>query len=90
MTIACVDGSFRATGQSAPVLLHGCFNLSLSGPFVAQLELQRSFDGGITWRTVEVLTASGERIGDEPERRIAYRLACTSHTSGTVNYRLSQ
>ena len=52
---AVVSGSFSATGQSAPFVFWGPFNLVLygnSGPngnWNGTVRLERSFDGGTTW-----------------------------------------
>ena len=96
--------TFTATGQSASFLADGigdlvdrAFNISLWGTFVATVQLERSFDNGTTWLP---LTANGSQVYrfsapcsepcDETEAGVLYRLNCTSFTSGTVNYRISQ
>ncbi len=91
------SGSFAATGQSAPVVLYGDFNVSLWGAFVGTVALERSFDGGTTWLPVSSAagtaaswTAPVSTTWTEPEHNVAYRLNCTAYTSGTINYRLSQ
>lgn len=91
-------GAFTATGQSAGVLIRGKFNLALWGTFVASLALERSFDGGTTWLNCSLdaagspntLTVPVALIAEEPEPGVLYRLNCSSHTSGTVNWRISQ
>ena len=90
MSIVEVTGTFTATGQSSTVVLAKDFNLSLSGTFVATVAVQRSFDEGVTWKTVESYTDEIESIGFEPESGVNYRLNCTAYTSGTVTYRLSR
>lgn len=90
MTIALVDGSFTGVGNSNPVCLKDGFNLSIDGTFNATVVLQRSFDSGSTWHLVERFTAPVQLTGHEPEAYISYRLVCTGHTSGTIQYRLSQ
>ena len=91
MSIIEVTSTFTGTGQSSTVVLAKDFNLSLSGTFVATVAIQRSFDDGATWKTVESYTAEIESTGFEPEGGGAlYRLNCTAYTSGTVTYRLSR
>lgn len=90
MTVALLNGSFTGTGASSSVTIHGCFNLSLSGFGSATVAVERSFDDGSTWVSVESFTADAERIGREPENRVEYRLNCTAYTSGTINYRISK
>ena len=97
-----VTGTFAATGQSAVFSPQGInpvsrpFNLSLWGTFAATVQLERSFDGA-TWlpltalgTAVYVFTAPCSETAEETEMGVVYRLNCTSYTSGTVNYRLSQ
>ncbi len=90
MTVALVEGTFQGSGVSENVYLHRKFNVSLSGTFSADVELQRSFDGGVTWRSVARFSAPIEGMGEEAETYVFYRLNCTNFASGTVTYRLSQ
>lgn len=85
-----VAQSFSGTGQSAPVELRGFFNLSLSGFGSATVALERSFDAGATWKTVESFAADLEDTFFEAERGVLYRLRCSQHTAGTIAGRLSQ
>lgn len=64
----------------------------------ATVNLERSFDGGVTWITCGVggagqlasyATLPISIVGGEPEKVVLYRLNCIAYTSGTVNYRLS-
>lgn len=89
-------GTFVATGQSTTFqAAHGKFNMSLWGAFVATVQLERQIDG-TNWLPCTNLgasvtfTAPCTEVIDEPETSVSYRLNCTSYTSGTVNYRLSQ
>ena len=50
--IALLAGSFAGTGTSAALALRGDYNLSLAGFGTATVALQRSFDGGVTWRAL--------------------------------------
>lgn len=90
MTVALVEGTFQGPGVSESVYLHRKFNVSLSGTFSASLDLQRSFDGGVTWLSVARFTQPMEGMGEEAETYVFYRLSCTDHASGVVSYRLSQ
>lgn len=53
------------------------------------MNLERSFDDGSTWLVVDTFTASAERRVDDPDGSVIYRLNCTSWSSGTIAYRLS-
>jgi hypothetical protein len=94
---AALAGTFTATGQSAAVNLGRYFNLSLWGTFSAVVSLERSFDGGTTWLnctradgTANSFSAAASLVCEEPEAGVLYRLNCTTYTSGTVSWRLSQ
>ena len=74
------------------------FNISLWGTFVGTVKLERSFDGGTTWLPKTVGTDASlytwsapiSMSDEEGEDGVAYRLNCTSFTSGSISYRLSQ
>lgn len=90
-----VTGTFTGTGASSSIRVgqrtgNGEFNIHLSGTWVGTVDLQRSFDNGTTWVDVadESYTANTDRVGDEPENGVLYRLNCSAYTSGTVTYRL--
>ena len=105
MANAVVTGSFTATGQSTSFLAYGRFNILLygnSGPngaWTGTVRLERSFDGGTTWIVAGVGGAGQQAswntgadvsvVADEPEMGVLYRLNCTAHAAGTINYRLS-
>lgn len=91
-----ISGTFTATGTSDENFAQdGDFNLSLSGTFLATVELQRSFDEKSTWVTVDIFTTITEKTGSSSTRNrlnvpVAYRLECTTHTSGTVIFVVNQ
>lgn len=97
MTIARISGSFAGTGASPAIALRGKFNFSLSGFGSATVRLERSFDGGSSWKVVSKpdlsaasFTADVDGVGEEPEIGLVYRFNCTVHSSGTIAYRVSQ
>ena len=68
--------------------------------FVAAVQIERSFDGGLTWLVCN-LGSSGTLASysagtpvsltfGEPEKNVLYRPNCTAYSSGTINYRVSQ
>ncbi len=77
---------------SNTIKLHGYYNLSLSGTWVATVHLQRSFDNGTNWMDIDSYTANTELVGHEPELGILYRAGVKTgnYTSGTVVIRISQ
>jgi hypothetical protein len=91
-------GTFTATGggQAIPVRQDD-LNLSLWGTFSASITLERSFDNGTTWLPCTyidgsplVWTGPMSTGFAESESGTQYRFNCTSYSSGTVNYRISQ
>jgi len=89
MSIAQMTGTFGATGTSASFAAEPKFNISVSGFGTATVALQRSFDDGSSWKTIESYTADTEKYATEVEAGVLYRLNCTAYTSGTIAYRLS-
>jgi hypothetical protein len=97
-----VTGTFTETGQSDSVvggLLEGpqknhmpagLMTMSLSGFGGATVALQRSFDDGTTWLTVESYTVDTEVNIETPAHSTLYRLNCTAHASGTIAYMLGR
>lgn len=94
-----VTGTFAATGSSALFTAQPGFSIwvKLSGTFVATVQVERCSDG--TTGTAQVLTVNGsqfavftgpcqEVVSAEGDAGVAYRLTCTSYTSGTVTYQI--
>ena len=94
-----VAGTFAATGQSASFapLAGRAFNISLWGTFTSTIQLERSFDGGMTWLPITAAgaqlykwTAPASESNQDDEANVQYRLDCTVFTSGAASYRISQ
>lgn len=93
MTSVVIEVSFTATGSSGPIKVQGEFNISLdfsTGSGVGQVDLERSFDNGTTFKpaAVDSYQDDNEKVGSSPEL-IMYRLTCSTYTSGTIAGRLS-
>ena len=91
MSIALLEVDFTSTTNSSNIALSGDFNLSLdftTGAGVGTVDLQRSFDEGVTWETTDSISANDERIGLAVSN-LLWRFNCT-HTSGTIACRLEQ
>lgn len=83
-----ISGSFSSTGQSDKDLFGiGPFNVSISGGS-GTVRVERSFDGGSTWKVVKSITGDYEGIGFEAEHGTHYRVNCTVFTSGPIEYRV--
>ncbi len=93
MSLGKVEKNITAQNTfSDPISIRGKFNLSISGTWAATVFLQRSFDNGANYVDVESYTANIEKIGEELESGILYRVGVKTggFTSGTVVCRLSQ
>lgn len=98
MTIL-ISGTISAVSDTSSEIVTGPTNLLLV--FIgakALIELQRSFDGGVTWHVLSINNAGHPAcyrrnvnlVFNEPESGVKYRLSCIEHTAGTINYRISQ
>lgn len=93
------SGTLTAAGPSKSVspAIGRDFNVTLSGTFGATLQLERSFDNGSTWVPYTYIDGSSMTWSApmstsfaEGEQGVEYRLNCTSYSSGTIAYRISQ
>lgn len=82
--MAKITKSFTGTGDSTAIDLGGDFSVSISGTFDATVNLQRSFDDGATWHTIEAFTDIAEKVGIESSTQVKYRFNCSSFASGTA------
>ncbi len=62
-------------------------SISVGGTFTATIALQRSFDRGATYETVESYTAPVAKNMEVAENQFV-RLACTAYTNGSPTLRL--
>lgn len=71
-----------------------------NGNWTGSIQLERSFDGGTRWFVCGVGGSGSQAVYNtanqdvsivvsEPEEGVAYRLNCTTLSSGTINYRFS-
>lgn len=92
-----VSGTFSSPGSSTSINnFRGDYNVTLSGAFSGVVQIERSFDAGTSWSpitalgTLIALNGPCSEIFSEPEASVRYRLTCTSLSSGTISYRISQ
>jgi hypothetical protein len=91
-----VIGELEEVAISDAVYVFGEFNASLSGTFVATMQLVRSLDNGASFQPLTALgnsftfTGPCEEVFNEPQPGVLYAWECTSYTSGTVEYRIGQ
>lgn len=81
------SGAFTATGASDAVSFDEG-QMSLSGTFVATVDLQVSHDGGTNWHDVdgENHTGATDKIVEAGAEDTLYRWNCSVFTSGPVAY----
>jgi hypothetical protein len=88
--MAVSTGTFTSVGSSASASVTGAFNVSISGidPYKpVSINLERSFDAGATWKKVKTYVNDVEASDNEPES-VLYRLRCTYHNGGPIEYRV--
>lgn len=104
MSTVIIEGQLTATGATSPLPVSDSaipsrnININIAGTFSASIDVERSFDNGLSWNKVSknadgataTYTAPCSLQAMETEIGVAYRLNCTSYTSGTILYRLSR
>lgn len=96
---AVISGAFAGTGTSDAFVFYGSFNVVIYGTWAATVQLERSFDGGVTWVVCGVGGSGAQAVWStgadisislaEFEKGVAYRLHCSAYTSGAPTYRMS-
>ena len=91
-----VSTNLEALGRTPSARIQGNFNHSLDGTFIATLQLEKSYDNGLTWNpitaggSVTTYTTPVEELYSEPEFGTLYCWNCTAYTSGIIIARISQ
>ncbi len=92
---ATITGSFTGTGSSSTtaVQLYRSYTVNTHGKWTGVIEIQRSYDSGSNWATVNDPFSSASdgnlTLGDiEDVDDAIYRITCTAYTSGTCRYTL--
>jgi hypothetical protein len=85
-----LTGALSAVGASSAAVFKGEFSFWVYGTFVGTVQLEASFDNGVTWVALYSTTSRDRKLCDEPEDGILYRVSMTAYTSGTANFRISQ
>jgi hypothetical protein len=93
-----INGTFITTGSSATLEVQSgrTFEFTTENVWHAHLKLERSYDGGSTWRDASKLFNINtlndghiHYIDQETIGNAIYRVTCTAFGSGTVGYTLS-
>lgn len=96
---ALISGTFTGTGTSATSAIEGAANLLITfhGTAIGEVVFERSFDGVnyyplTTQMTGEqsIYTQEVNKVFNEPEAGVTYRLRCSRYVSGTITYRIGQ
>jgi hypothetical protein len=94
-----VTGTRTGTGAIGPFQPPGGlrpFNVFITGTFVGTAEVQKSFDQGATYTTIQppdlsaiaAFTAPTAFTVIEPDPAVLYQINVTAYTSGTINGRM--
>jgi hypothetical protein len=84
MTFITKDFTGTATSDEVDGDEDTPMHLSIQGTFVGTIALQRSFNGGTNWGTVDSYTTVTEKTIQRTSAVYQYRLECTAYTSGTA------
>lgn len=86
------DWIYPSQQLSKGVLDEGYLNLSIYGTWAGTVTVQRTFDGGTTILDVVAYTANAERLIEDHEAIIQYRIGIKTgdYSSGTANVRLAK
>lgn len=81
-----------STQNALGITAMGYLNLSIYGTWVGTVTVQRTFDDGTTVLDVVTYTSNAERLVEDHEHGIKYRVGIKTgdFTSGTANVRLSR
>jgi len=76
---------------SDEMAIWGKFNVSIAGISGDTVNVERTKDGGTTWKLVKAYTADEEESGEEVERGWTYRIGIPTgeYSAGTVLVALS-
>ena len=89
MSSSFVTGSFTTSVATAAIPGGETMELSLLGFGSATVDLQRSYDDGSNWGTIESYTSNTQRTIESTSDKYLYRLDCT-HSSGTILFALGK
>lgn len=91
------SGSFTATGTSAELSIkhRDILRYSVSGTFVATIIIERTQNGGASWEPLPGVSITAAASADltvehSDQGSASYRLRCSSYTSGTATYEISE
>lgn len=96
--VAVVTDVFTSAVPGKEIRVHGKFNVEINNGGVMTIQIERSFDDGVSFFEVSLdstgtpasYTADFSGILEEPEDGMLYRLNCTAFTSGSATGRISQ
>lgn len=86
-----VEDTFSANGNGTAVVINEgeAFTIDLTGTWVADMELERSFDGGTTWYTYIKYTSNTTGELANLEDGVKWRWKMANRSSGTCNARIT-
>lgn len=89
-----INQAFTATGTSSSIKCGGTWRIVTHGTWTATFRIEKSTDGGSTWKTLRTYSGSNDfnvnTFGDEgADAPVLIRINVTSYTSGTLNVDLT-
>lgn len=85
-----LSGSFTAVGNSDPLKTFGQWNFVTRGTWAGTIQLQKSFDNGVTWIDFRSYSSDSDKnfdvTGNEKEEDVLYRVRMDVYTSGQCDY----
>ena len=85
-----VSGTFTAVGNSSNLFVTEDKDVTyqLTGGATATVVLERSYNNGTTWSTIDSFTGNTLNTITNISKKAIYRFRCSAYTSGTVTYLL--
>ncbi len=87
---SALNDSFSSVTESASIKCKGGWEFITHGTWTGTMSVMRSDDGGTTWQTYRTYTSADDNnistSGDETGDDVLFKVAMTSHSSGTCNF----
>jgi len=85
-----IDGTFTAPGASATLVVMGDFDINIAGTWAGSINLERSYDGGVTFFVTDTFTVPISAVAEAPSFGVRHRLNATALSSGTATFKFGQ
>lgn len=83
-----ISMDFKADGVSDPIEVYGYWTFTTHGTWTGNITIQRSFDGGITWKDYRTYSSANDSntssSGEEENIDVLYRLSMSDYTASST------